>query len=44
MRCDALEECEGVADAVRYMCCQIWWRKHWVHRYDLLEESWHDTW
>ena len=43
MRCDALEERKGVADAIRYMCCEVRRGKHWVYRYDLLEESWHDT-
>ncbi len=44
MRCDALEERKGITDAVRYMCCQIRRGEHWVYGYDLLEESWHDTW
>lgn len=44
MRCDALEEREGVADAIRYMCCEVRRGEHWVYRHDLLKESWHDTW
>jgi hypothetical protein len=43
MRCDALEEREGVADAIRYMCREVRRGEHWVYRHDLLEESWHDT-
>ena len=39
-----MEEREGIADAVGYMCCKIRRGKHWIYRYDLLEESWHDTW
>jgi len=44
MRCDALEEREGIANAVRYMRCQVRWREHWIDGHDLLEEGWHDTW
>ena len=44
MRRDALEEREGVANAVGYMRCQVRWREHWIDGHDLLEEGWHDTW
>jgi hypothetical protein len=43
MICDTLEEHEGIADAVGYMCCEFGRGKHWVYRHDLLEESCHDT-
>lgn len=42
--CDTLEEREGIANAVRHMCCQVRRGEHWVYRHNLLEESWHDTW
>ena len=44
MRCNDLKERKGVADVVGCLCCEIRWGKHWVYSYDLLEESWHDTW
>ena len=44
MRCDALEEREGVAYAVGYMCGQVRRGEHWIDGHDLLEEGWHDTW
>jgi len=44
MRCDTLEEREGIANAVRYMRCQVRWREHWIDGHNLLEEGWHDTW
>jgi hypothetical protein len=44
MRRDALEEREGVANAVGYMRRQVRWREHWIDGHDLLEEGWHDTW
>ena len=44
MRCDALEEREGVAYTVGYMCSQVRRGEHWIDGHDLLEEGWHDTW
>ena len=43
MRCDALKECESVADTVRYMRGEVGRRKHGIDGHDLLKESWHDT-
>jgi len=43
MRCDALEEREGVAYAIGYMCGQVWRGEHWIDGHDLLEEGGHDT-
>jgi hypothetical protein len=44
MRCDALEEREGIAYAVRHMCSQVRRGEHWIDGDNLLEEGWHDTW
>ena len=44
MRCDALEEREGIAYAVRHMRCQVRRGEHCIDGYNLLEEGWHDTW
>jgi len=43
MGCDALKEREGIAHAVRYMRCEVWRGKHWIHGHNFLEKSWHDT-
>jgi hypothetical protein len=43
MRCDTLKQSEGIANAVRYVRCQVGRGEHWIDGHDLLEESWHDT-